>query len=93
VLKDTYRTSAAAKYSVGGFPLMSLAGIGSTIVMVMWAFFYFTIPELAIAADQTAQLIIVSVIALSFAIFAITKVTRRKEGVDFGTIYAEIPPE
>ena len=93
VMKGTYRTSPAAKYSVSGFPLMSLAGIGSTIVMVMWAFFYFTIPELAIAADPTAQLIVVSVIALSFAIFAITKLTRRKEGVDFGTIYAEIPPE
>ncbi len=93
VMKDTYRTSPAAKHSVGGFPLMSLAGIGSTIVMIMWAFFYFTIPELAIAADQTAQLIVVSVIALSFAIFAITKLTRSKEGVDFGTIYAEIPPE
>jgi APA family basic amino acid/polyamine antiporter len=92
VMKDTYRTSPAGKYSVGRIPLMSLAGIGSTIVMVMWAIFYFTIPELAIAADSTAQLIVISVIAVSFVIFAAMKLSQRK-GVDFGTIYAEIPPE
>ena len=93
VMKDAYRTSSVAKYNVGGFPMMSLVGIASTIVMLMWAFFYFTIPELAIAADSTAQMIIVSVIAFSLVIFLITKLVMRSRGVDFRSIYDEIPPE
>jgi len=93
VIKDIYGRSSLAKYNVNGFPLMSLAGIGSTIFMVMWAVFYFTIPELAIAADPMAQIIVVSVIAISFVIFAISKLAKRREAIDFATIYAAIPPE
>jgi APA family basic amino acid/polyamine antiporter len=93
VMKDAYNKSPVAKYNVEGFSLMSLAGIASTVVMLMWAFFYFTVPELAIAADSTAQLIIISVIALAFVIFVLSMLTMRSKGVDFRTVYAEIPPE
>jgi len=92
-MQDAYKASSVAKYNIGGFPMMSLAGIASTIVMLMWAFFYFTIPELAIAADPTAQMIIVSVIVFSLVIFLATKLVMRSRGIDFRSIYDEIPPE
>ncbi|MBS7643579.1 APC family permease [Candidatus Bathyarchaeota archaeon] len=93
VMKDIYQVSPVSKYKVGKFPLMSIVGVASTAVMLMFAYMYFTIPELGIAASPMAQLIVATTIIVATVVYLIAKVVQRFRGIDLSIVYAQIPPE
>lgn len=89
--KGIYEGSPVSKWKIGNVPLMTIAGIFSTILIVILNYFYYTIPAFGVT-DPKVLLFIVGTILAGIIIYILTWVIRKKQGVDLSLTYREVPP-
>ncbi|MEM2901953.1 MAG: amino acid permease [Candidatus Bathyarchaeia archaeon] len=91
-MKGVFQRSPIAKYMVGRIPLITILGILGTIPTLFAIGLYATFPALG-----GVSLIGVTIVALLYLIvavyFAIVWFVRRRQGIDIGLAFKEIPPE
>ena len=84
----------SAKRRVGGFPLMSIAGIFGTIALVIVFYYLFNSPVVGISSGSLLGTgIVILVYVLSFVLYYGAKAFRKRQGLDLSFVFKEIPPE
>jgi basic amino acid/polyamine antiporter, APA family len=90
--KALFQTSPAAKYSVGGIPLLTIFGALGLLFELFLIISYATIPALGVNSLPSAVFLVV-VYAISFSAYFIAKAVRKKQGIDVSNAFRQIPPE
>lgn len=93
VKKDQYTNTPAAKYKIGGLPLIVLCGAISVVFYVYIAYECYVTP--AISGPVSAS--VLGLIAATFIVapiiyYAARTYHLRREGLDISTAFKEIPP-
>ncbi len=89
--KGIYDGSPINKWKIGRVPLMTIAGVFSTVLMIMLNFFYYTIPEFGVTNPSVLSFILGTVIAATI-IYILAWQIRKRQGIDLGLMYREVPP-
>ncbi len=95
--KSLYENSAIAKYKVGGIPLITVSGT-ITAGFIGWLLWKWLWPPASrgntYGINNPQSLIYMGILyGLAIAIFVISYVVRRRQGISFKAIHAEIPVE
>lgn len=90
-LKSVYKASPAAKYVVGGIPLITVAGILGVISMGWFIAVNLGVPELG--GTQNVPTLVALGIFAAIVYFAFKYYRMRTEGIDISLAFREIPPE
>lgn len=89
---DIYNASPIARYKVLGLPLITFAAIMFAAVLVFALVKWFS--DSAYGVNHGSSLIYMGCLyVLAFAIYAISRVVRKRQGMDLGMVYGEIPVE
>jgi basic amino acid/polyamine antiporter, APA family len=93
--KAIFEASPAAKYKIGGFPVLSIAGILSLIVNLFIAWIFIEGPALGFLSISTTSSIefILGIFFACFFIYWIAYAARRSQNIDLRLSFSEIPPE
>ena len=93
--KDLFESfPASAKRKVGGFPIMSIAGIFGTIALLIVFYFLYNSPVVGISSGSLLGTgIVILVYVLSFVLYYGAKAYRKRQGLDLAFVFKEIPPE
>ena len=90
--KEIYNASPIAKYKVLGLPLITFAAILFGAILVFALFKWFS--DSAYGVNHGSSLIYIGgLYVLAIAIYAISRLVRRRQGMDLGIVYGEIPAE
>ncbi len=93
-LKRVYRLSPISKYKIGGIPLISILGTLGLIFNLYLAYEYVAGPNLFLTYPLLQSDIFVIVLFVAcLLIYPISRYVRRRNGIDVGTAFKEIPPE
>jgi basic amino acid/polyamine antiporter, APA family len=89
---EIYNASPIARYKILGIPIITVAAVlfGALLVfaLVKW------LGDSAYGVNHTSSLIYMACLyALAFVIYVISRVVRRRQGMDLGMVYGEIPVE
>lgn len=91
-----YRASPGSRYTVGGFPLVTiLGGLGFVFGMFM-VISFLVVKGLGLAfnpADPTSYLLVVGSVVLALLVYLVMRWRRSQEGVNVSHAFSEIPPE
>jgi APA family basic amino acid/polyamine antiporter len=89
---DIYKASPIAKYEILGIPLVTLSGLifGGFLVFCLYKWF-FDGAYFVNNFDSKLYMLVLYVVAL--VIYVISRLLRRREGIDLGMINSEIPVE
>lgn len=90
--KRIYEASPAAKYKMGGIPLISICGVCGLTLLFIIIYFIAATPTLGFANYQS-EIAMAAIFLAAFVYYFIVKAYRKKEGIDIGMIFKEIPPE
>ncbi|HYW00697.1 MAG TPA: amino acid permease [Candidatus Acidoferrum sp.] len=83
-----------ANKKIGGFPIMSIAGIFGTIAILVVFYELFASPVVGVSSGSiVSSFIVVLVYGIGFAIYYAAKIYNKKQGIDLGFVFKEIPPE
>ena len=88
--KDIYDKSPSAQ-KVGGVPLVSILSLIALVFLGVFLYFYLGYPEIGFWAPLSVVLF-VGVWVVGFAIYAVSYLVRRRQGIDLGMLFREIPP-
>lgn len=93
--KKIYEASPAAKYRIGGLPVLTLAGVLSLLVNLYIAYIFIAGPELGFLSISTVGSIefIVGIFLACFIIYWVAFGVRKSQRIDLSLSFAEIPPE
>jgi len=93
--KQIFEASPAGKYKIGGFPVLSIAGILSLFVNLYIAWIFITGPALGFLSVSTASSIefVIGIFLTCFVVYWIAFAARRSQKIDLSLSFAEIPPE
>ena len=93
--KQIFEASPAAKYKIGGFPVLSIAGILALIVNLFIAYIFINGPALGFLSFYTATSLefVVGIFLTCFLVYWIAFGIRRSQKIDLSLSFAEIPPE
>jgi amino acid transporter len=92
--RDLYESSAMARYSIGGLPLISLAGAITTIFLAWVMFQWLTNALYGIGVGNAQSIIFLGILYGAAAlVYVVARFYRRSQGVDLDAIHAEIPAE
>ncbi len=89
--KRLYELSPA-QYKIGNFPLMSLCGIISLIVMVFITFLFFWRPELGVTTLPSITFIVLLYV-VGFIWYFIALMINRAKGINTARVLGEIPQD
>ena len=90
--KEIYNASPIARYKVLGLPLITAAAILFAILLVYALVKWFT--DDAYGVNNSSSLwYIAALYAVAIAIYVISRLVRRRQGMDLGMVYGEIPVE
>lgn len=90
--KELYKGSPA-DINVGKVPLIVIGGLGGAIFMAIMLYGTLTNQFAGVwIYNPTAVLTSLIFIILGYPIFYISKVIRKRQGIDLGQVYREIPP-
>jgi basic amino acid/polyamine antiporter, APA family len=89
---EIYNASPIAKYKVLGLPLITFAAIGFAVILVFALYKWFSDSVYGINNTDSYYLM-GGMYLLAFAIYAISQIVRRRQGIDLGMVYGEIPAE
>jgi len=96
VKKDLYNASPIAKYKVAGLPLISVAGVifGAFLVFLLYQWFLDPNGLYGIGLKNTASVTFMGAMyVLAVVIYVVASVVRRRQGINLGMVYKEIPAE
>jgi basic amino acid/polyamine antiporter, APA family len=89
---EIYNASPIAKYRVLGLPIITFAAIMFAIILVFALVKWFS--SSAYGVNHGSSLIYMACLyALALAIYVISRFVRRRQGMDLGMVYGEIPVE
>jgi uncharacterized membrane protein (DUF4010 family) len=73
---------------------MSIAGIFGTIAILVVFYELFASPVVGVSSGSiVSSFIVVLVYGIGFAIYYAAKIYNKKQGIDLGFVFKEIPPE
>ncbi|OFW01106.1 MAG: hypothetical protein A3G20_10115 [Acidobacteria bacterium RIFCSPLOWO2_12_FULL_59_11] len=76
-----------------GFPLISIAGVGNTILFVLVLYSALTNPGVSGVQGHLPTWILLGIYGAGFIVYAVAKGYRAKQGINLDLLYQEIPPE
>ncbi|HLY50087.1 MAG TPA: APC family permease [Solirubrobacteraceae bacterium] len=89
---EIYNASPIAKYRVLGLPVITVAALLFGVILVFALVKWFS--DSAYGVNHSSSLIYMGCLyALALAIYLISRVARRRQGMDLGMVYGEIPVE
>jgi amino acid transporter len=90
--REIYNASPIAKYKVLGLPIITFAAILFAVLLVFALVKWFS--DSAYGVNHGSSLIYMGCLyAVALAIYVISRVVRRRQGMDLGMVYGEIPVE
>jgi len=84
--------SSPANIKIGGFPVMSLVGLGNALFMFVFIYQNWTDGSLG-SNNPVSVAFILSILVISFVLFFVIRAVRKSQGIDIDALYREIPPE
>jgi len=93
---EIYNGSPAARYKVLGLPLISVAGVLSTLFLgwVLWAWLFDANNLYGIGVKNSNSIVFLGVLYGAAAVlYVVARFWRRAQGIDLDAIHAEIPAE
>jgi amino acid transporter len=89
---EIYNASPIAKYKVLGLPLITFAAILFAVILVFALVKWFS--DSVYGVNHSSSLIYMGCLyAVALAIYVISRIVRRRQGMDLGMVYGEIPVE
>jgi len=88
--KDIYDKSPSTQ-KVGGVPVVSILSAIALVFLGIFLYFYLAYPEIGFWAPMSVTLF-VGVWVVGFAIYAVSYLIRKRQGIDLGMLFREIPP-
>ena len=90
--KAAYDASPGSKYTLGGFPLVTIIGLLGAAFGVVFLFLFLTNDQLGLTS-QLAYTVVGGVLLFSAAWYLIAKQLRRSSGINVDFAFKEVPPE
>ncbi len=90
--KAAYEASPGSKYTIGGFPLVTVVGGLGALFGVIFLLLFLTNDQLGLTS-QLAYVVVIGVLIFAAAWYVIAKAMRRSSGIDVTYAFKEIPPE
>jgi APA family basic amino acid/polyamine antiporter len=90
--KEIYNASPIAKYKVLGLPIITFAAILFAVILGFALVKWFS-DDRYLVNKSSSLWYMLGLYVLAVAIYAISKVVRRRQGMDLGMVYGEIPVE
>jgi hypothetical protein len=92
--KELYQKSPIARYNLAGVPLISIAGLITTLFLGWVLYEWLSSTTYGIGVGNSLSIVFLSVLyALAAIVYLIARYVRRAQGVDLDAIHAEIPSE
>jgi APA family basic amino acid/polyamine antiporter len=90
--KEIYNASPIAKYKILGLPIITFAALLFAVLLVFALVKWFS--DSAYGVNHSSSLIYMAgLYVLALAIYVISRLVRRRQGMDLGMVYGEIPAE
>lgn len=90
--KAAYDASPGSRYTVGGFPLVTIVGLLGAAFGIVFLFLFLTNDQLGLTS-QLAYTVVGGVLLFAAAWYLIAKQLRRSSGINVDYAFKEIPPE
>ena len=91
---DIYNGSPVAKYKIAGLPVISIAGLLSTLFLGWVLYLWLSDALYGIGVGNTNSIVFLGVLYGAAAVlYVVARLWRRAQGVDLDAIHAEIPDE
>jgi APA family basic amino acid/polyamine antiporter len=90
--RAAYEASPGSKYTIGGFPLVTVVGGLGALFGVIFLLLFLTNDQLGLTS-QLAYVVVIGVLIFAAAWYVIAKAMRRSSGIDVTYAFKEIPPE
>ncbi|MGH2592267.1 MAG: hypothetical protein ACRDGG_02005, partial [Anaerolineae bacterium] len=94
--KELYEASPIAKYKIAGIPLITVAGVIFAAFLIYLLYQWLIDPNELYGIsyrNQASMIYMLVMYGLALLIFLGARVYRRRQGVDLGLVYKEIPVE
>ena len=88
--KEVYEASPIARYKVAGIPVISIVGVIGTITSLLFLYWFATTPVMGVTLESS--IIALSVYAIAGVIYVISRVMRKRQGIDLSLAFKELPP-
>ena len=89
---EIYNASPIAKYKVLGLPIITFAAIMFSLVLV-WALIKWFSDSAYGINNTDSYYLMGGMYVLAIAIYVVSQIVRRRQGIDLGMVYGEIPVE
>jgi basic amino acid/polyamine antiporter, APA family len=90
--KRLYAASPAARWAVAGIPLITICGVVFVLYAAYSTYAVLSHKELGVNGTNGLELI-GGIYAVAIAIYVIARLVRRRQGIDIGQSYKELPVE
>ena len=92
--KDLYQKSPIARYQLAGIPLISVAGLITTLFLGFIIYEWLSNPLYAIGVGNASSIQFLAVVyGIAALLYIVARFWRRMQGIDLDAIHAEIPAE
>jgi amino acid transporter len=92
--RSVYESSPKiVKVSVAGFPVMTICGVLTVILMIAAFIYSYITPSFSGPTSPLALVVTASLFVSGFAVYYIAKTVRSREGLDLGLVFKQVPPE
>ncbi len=92
--RDLFQASPVARYTVVGVPLVSIAGLITTLFLLWVLSEWLFNPLYGIGVGNTQSIIFLGILyGAAAVVYVVARLYRRSQGVDLEAIHAEIPAE
>ncbi len=89
---EIYNASPIAKYKVAGLPLITAAALLFAVILIWALVKWFS--DAAYGVNNTGSYYLMGgMYVLAIAIYAVSQVVRKRQGIDLSLVYGEIPAE
>ena len=90
--RAAYEASPGSRYTIGGFPLVTVVGLLGAATGLTFLYLFLTNEQLGLTS-QLAYAVVGGVLLFSAAWYLIAKSVRSSRGIDVSYAFKEIPPE
>ena len=90
--RDIYNSSPGSKSKIAGIPAITIAGIIGVFFLSTVIYYWWTVPALGLASPQSLSYVFGVYVVLAVYYF-LAKEYRRRQGIDIGLAFKQLPPE